>query len=78
MRTFGAIGGTTRLLLTTNAGATWVVQNLTFFPFTQVSGIAAIDSATVVGIVNNNEGILRQPIAGRTGQNRWEFLIRIL
>ena len=53
---FGAIGGTTRLLLTTNAGTTWVVQNLTFFPFTQVSGIAAIDSATVVGIVNNNGG----------------------
>ena len=55
---FGAIGGTTRLLLTTNAGTTWVVQNLTFFPFTQVSGIAAIDSATVVGVVNNNGGTM--------------------
>jgi photosystem II stability/assembly factor-like uncharacterized protein len=55
---FGAIGGTTRLLLTTNAGTTWVVQNLTFFPFTQVSGIAAIDSSTVVGVVNNNGGTM--------------------
>ncbi|MBK6506497.1 MAG: T9SS type A sorting domain-containing protein [Ignavibacteria bacterium] len=55
---FGAIGGTTRLLLTTNAGTTWVVQNLTFFPFTQVSGISAIDSATVIGVVNNNGGTM--------------------
>ncbi len=55
---FGAIGGTTRLLLTTNAGTTWVVQNLTFFPFDQVSGIAALDTNTVIGVVNNTNGTM--------------------
>ncbi len=55
---FGAIGGTTRLLLTTNGGSTWVVQNLTFFPFDQVSGIAAIDTNTVIGVVNNTNGTM--------------------
>ena len=55
---FGAIGGTTRLLLTTNAGTTWVVQNLTFFPLNQVSCIAAIDTSTVIGVVNNTNGTM--------------------
>ena len=55
---FGAIGGTTRLLLTTNAGTTWVVQNLTFFPLNQVTCIAAIDTNTVIGVVNNTNGTM--------------------
>jgi photosystem II stability/assembly factor-like uncharacterized protein len=55
---FGAIGGTTRLLLTTNAGTTWVVQNITFFPLNQVTCIAAIDTNTVIGVVNNTNGTM--------------------
>ena len=38
-------------MLNTNAGSTWVVQNLTFFPFIQVSCFAAIDTDTDIGVV---------------------------
>jgi photosystem II stability/assembly factor-like uncharacterized protein len=53
---YGIIGGDRRIMLTSNGGVNWFVQNLTLATFDQVVGVSQLDSLTAVGAAETDGG----------------------
>ena len=67
---YGIIGGDRRIMLTSNGGVNWFVQNLNFATFDQCIGVSQLDSVTAIGAVLYDLG--GKCYRTTTGGARWD------